>query len=41
LYSEEGILQAQHTDVIDKVIQTIRDTDVKQRHLLDLLPRLV
>ena len=33
-YSEEGILQAQHTDVIDKVIQTIRDTDVKQRHLL-------
>ncbi|KAJ5260894.1 hypothetical protein N7524_008527 [Penicillium chrysogenum] len=34
-YSEEGILQAQHTDVIDKVIQTIRDTDVKQRHLLD------
>jgi SMC interacting uncharacterized protein involved in chromosome segregation len=34
-YSEEGVLQAQHTSVIDKVIQTIRDTDVKQRHLLD------
>ncbi|KAJ5597285.1 hypothetical protein N7537_007369 [Penicillium hordei] len=34
-YSEEGTLQAQHTRVIDKVIQTIRDTDVKQRHLLD------
>ncbi|KAJ5971613.1 uncharacterized protein N7479_001531 [Penicillium vulpinum] len=34
-YSEEGILQGQHTGVIDKVIQTIRDTDVKQRHLLD------
>ncbi|KAJ5393147.1 uncharacterized protein N7487_010788 [Penicillium crustosum] len=34
-YSEEGTLQAQHTGVIDNVIQTIRDTDVKQRHLLD------
>lgn len=34
-YSEEGTLQSQHTRVIDKVIQTIRDTDVKQRHLLD------
>ncbi|KAJ5206418.1 Isopropylmalate dehydrogenase [Penicillium cf. griseofulvum] len=34
-YSEEGTLHAQHTGVIDKVIQTIRDTDVKQRHLLD------
>ena len=34
-YSEEGTLQARHTDVIDKVIQTIRDTDVKQRRLLD------
>lgn len=34
-YSEEGTLQAQHTGVIDSVIQTIRDTDVKQRHLLD------
>lgn len=34
-YSEEGTLQAQHTDVIDKVIQTIRDTDIKQRHSLD------
>ncbi|OQE83831.1 hypothetical protein PENNAL_c0030G06975 [Penicillium nalgiovense] len=34
-YSEEGILQAQHTGVIDKVIQTIRETDVKRRHLLD------
>ncbi|KAJ5505271.1 Isopropylmalate dehydrogenase [Penicillium expansum] len=34
-YSEDGTLQAQHTGVIDNVIQTIRDTDVKQRHLLD------
>ncbi|KAJ5374500.1 hypothetical protein N7517_006506 [Penicillium concentricum] len=34
-YSEEGTLQAQHTGVIDNVIQTIRDTDVKHRHLLD------
>ncbi|KAJ5503833.1 hypothetical protein N7463_006707 [Penicillium fimorum] len=34
-YSEEGILQANHTSVIDKVIQNIRDTDVKHRHLLD------
>ncbi|CAG8900863.1 unnamed protein product [Penicillium egyptiacum] len=34
-YSEEGTLHAQHTGVIDKVIQTIRDTDVKQRRLLD------
>ncbi|KAJ5823691.1 hypothetical protein N7447_006031 [Penicillium robsamsonii] len=34
-YSEEGTLQAKHTGVIDKVIQTIRDTDVKYRHLLD------
>ncbi|KAJ5961453.1 hypothetical protein N7501_006394 [Penicillium viridicatum] len=34
-YSEKGTLQAQHTGVIDNVIQTIRDTDVKQRHLLD------
>lgn len=34
-YSEDGTLQAQHTGVIDNVIQTIRGTDVKQRHLLD------
>ncbi|KXG53278.1 Isopropylmalate dehydrogenase [Penicillium griseofulvum] len=34
-YSEDGTLHAQHTGVIDMVIQTIRDTDVKQRHLLD------
>lgn len=34
-YSEDGTLQARHTGVIDNVIQTIRDTDVKQRHLLD------
>ncbi|CAI7573183.1 unnamed protein product [Penicillium glandicola] len=34
-YSEDGTLQAQHTGVIDQVIQTIRDTDVKQRHMLD------
>ncbi|KAJ5169931.1 uncharacterized protein N7500_002714 [Penicillium coprophilum] len=33
-HSEEGTLQAQHTGVIDKVIQTIRDTDVKHRHML-------
>jgi SMC interacting uncharacterized protein involved in chromosome segregation len=34
-YSEDGTLHAKHTGVIDMVIQTIRDTDVKQRHLLD------
>ncbi|KOS37760.1 hypothetical protein ACN38_g11424 [Penicillium nordicum] len=34
-YSEKGTLKAQHTGVIDNVIQTIRGTDVKQRYLLD------
>lgn len=34
-HSEEGNLLAEHTDVIDAVILTIRDTDVRQRRSLE------